>query len=178
MSTEFHIDLNDFNLWDRESLPSELVATASDGRLQIGTCRGNAYRRKTLLNLVQEKYGEWPAGTFSELTSASIEELRSSGKSYFSKWSGDSPIEFFNTNLRFCWYIPIELQEPSKKTKSPEDYQKAMFDFWNSILEDTTPIYHSSTYPIDTWKDLGEAIFGDNRYMEPSRFIQGTVKLL
>ncbi len=178
MSTEFHVDLNDFNVWDRESLPSELVATASDGRLQIGTCRGNADRKRTLAILMQERYGEWPVGTFSNRIFTSAEELCSSCKPYFSKWSRNSPIEFFDTKLRFCWYIPMELQESPKETKSSEDYQRAMFDFWNSILEDTTPIHHSSTYPIDTWKDLGEAIFGDNRYMEPSIFIQGTIKLL
>ena len=126
---------------------------------------------------MHEKCGEWSAGTFSKHTPASIEELRSSGKPYFSKWSRESPIEFFETKLRFCWYIPMELQESTGETESPEDYQNAMLDFWDSILEDMIPVYHSSTYPIDTWKDLREAIFGDDRYMEPSRFVQGTVKL-
>jgi len=163
MGTDFYVDLNDFNEWNKENIPPELVAIASDGRLQIGTCQGNASRKGTLVNLVQEKYGEWPAGTFSENTLASIEELRSSGKPYFSKWSRESPIEFFETKLRFCWYIPMELQEPVEETESPEDYQKTMFDFWNSILEDMTPVYHISTHPIDTWKDLREAIFGDNK---------------
>ena len=69
------------------------------------------------------------------------------------------------------------LQEPVDETESSEYYQRSMFDFWNSILEDNTPIYHSSAYLIDTWRDLREAIFGDNRYMEPSRFVQGTVRM-
>lgn len=178
MSTEFYVDLKDFNEWDRKSLPSKLVATASDDRLQIGTCRGNSNRIETLSKLVQEKSGEWSAGTFSRIHLASIEELRSSGKQHFSKWSRESQIEFFETQLRFCWYIPMELQEPAEETESPEDYQETMLDFWNSILEDTTPVYHSSTYQINTWKNLREAIFGDGKYMEPSRFIQGTVRLI
>jgi len=177
MSTEFYVDLKDFNEWNRQNLPQDLVKTASFGRLQIGTCRGNGDRRRTLVNLVQEKYGEWPEGHFSNHEPASIEELRSSRKPYFSKWSRDSPIEFFDTKLRFCWYIPMMLQEPADETKSPEEYQKAMFDFWNSILDDMTPVHHGSAYPIDTWKDLREAIFGDSRYMEPSRFVQGSVRL-
>jgi len=177
MSTEFYVDLRDFNEWNRTSMPSELIAIASNGRLQIGTCFGNANRRGTLANLMQEKYGEWPAGTFSKHTPASVEELCSSRKPFFSKWSRESPIEFFDTKLRFCWYIPMELQEPAEETESPDDYQRAMFDFWNSVLEYMTPLYHGSIYPIDTWKDLREAIFGDNRYMEPSRFVQGSARL-
>jgi hypothetical protein len=177
MSIEFHVDLKDFNERNKENIPSELVATASDGRLQVGTCFGNGDRRRVLTGLVYEKYGERPTGTSSKYTSASIEELCSSEKPYFSKWSRENPIEFFDTRLRFCWYIPMELQEPAEETESPEDYQRAMLELWNSILEDITPVYHNSIYSIDTWKDLREAIFSDNRYMEPSRFVQGTVRL-
>lgn len=175
MTTEFYAELKDL---EREALPEGLLLTANDGRLEIGACRGNSDRRKSLALLIQERDGEWPAGTFSGRSCVTISELVSSRKHYYSKWNYDSPIEFFDTDLRFCWQIPILLQSgeesESNEIQEPEDFQKAMLDFWNSILKEGTPVYHSSLYPINNWEDLREAIFGNRRYIEPSRFVQGT----
>ena len=186
MSTEFYVDLNDFNEWDRNNFPLELVATASDGRLQIGKCFANGDRNDNLINLLSKEYGVWPPKTLPEHANSLVSELRLSEKPYFSKWGENSQIEFFDTKLRFCWYIPMALQKPVEETEdsegeslgSSEDYQKTMLDFWNVLLKDRTPIYHGSTHQIEAWEDLREAIFGENRYMEPSRFIQGSVRVL
>ncbi|MBI2579682.1 MAG: hypothetical protein HYW27_02155 [Candidatus Aenigmarchaeota archaeon] len=167
MSTEFYADLKDMDAWDMESMPSGLVAASMDGRLQIGICYGNGDRRRAVVNLIQGNGHDY----------ASIEELCSSGKPYFSKWSEYLPIEFFDTPLRFSWHIPIELQEPAEEIDNPEDYQRGMLDFWDSFLHDDVPIYHGSTHPIGTWKELKDALFGEKRYMEPSRFVQGTARL-
>ncbi len=176
MSTEFYVHIKDLDACDRVS--PQLAIIASGDTLTIGTSRGNQDRKKSLADLLQKKYGEWPEETFPYHISASMEELQLSNKPYFSKWSKGSPIEFFDTDLRFYWNIPAELQRPSKETVNPEDYQRGVLDFWDSVLDDTIPVYHGSAYhPIDTWKDLKDAIFGEKRYMEPSRFVQGTVKL-
>ncbi|MBS3142254.1 hypothetical protein J4464_02590 [Candidatus Woesearchaeota archaeon] len=175
MATEVYVDLKDFDAWNMANVPDELAATASGGRLQVGTCFGNSDRRATLSRLVQESCGEWTPETRSPYIAASIDELRSSDKPHFSKWSHESPIEFFNTALRFSWHIPLVLQEAPETPQTAEEFAKAMFDFWNSILSDMTPVYHSSLYPISTWKALSEAIIGDYRYMESSRIVQGTV---
>lgn len=174
MSTEFNVDLEDISSWNQESLPIELIATAGGGRLQIGTCYCNGNRATTLRRLAQDGYKNCSIPHFFNRGFPSIGELCSSKKPYFSKWSGDSPIEFFNTKLRFSWYIPVGLQESDDGEDDPEDFQKAMFGFWDSILGEMTPIHHGSTHPIDNWKDLSGTIFGDNRYMESSRFTQGT----
>jgi len=130
--------LNDFSEWNRQNIPQELVSTAVDGKLQIGTSRSNGNRKNTLVNLVQERYGEWQHGTFSEYMPASIEELRSSTKPYFSKWSKEAPIEFFETPVRFSWYIPVHLQKPDDEIQSQEEFQRGMIEFWNSFLDDSS----------------------------------------
>ena len=145
-------------------MPSRLVAATDKNRLLVGICYSNGDRRKAVRDLVN-KIGDRCAG---------IEELCLSRREFFSKWSKDSPIEFFNTQMRFSWYIPIGPQEQAEETNSSEDYQMEMLNFWDSFLSDDTPIYHNSTHLIYTWKSLKDAIFGEKAYMEPSRFVQGT----
>ncbi|MFH1358975.1 MAG: hypothetical protein ABIH37_03750 [archaeon] len=170
MTTEFYTKVE---YLDKKRISKELEILISRETIEIGTCRGNSNRDRDLLFLKQEQHGEWPSGLPYQVT-PSIEELTSSGEPYYSKWDNENPIEFFNTALRFCWNIPIAVQEISAEEVSAEEFQRRMVNFWDSILRDKTPVYHGSHYPIDTWQDLRKAIFGDERYMEPSRYVQGT----
>jgi len=149
MSTEFYVNMDDII----GEIPIELRYQESDRLIPIGTRFGNGDREYKLDRLIQEELGLIKHSFFSE--SATIEELRSSDKPYFSKWGKDSEIEFFDTKTRFSWHSNYAL------------------DFWDSVLDDSTNIVDEYGSEM-SWKELKEAITGPDRYMEQSRFIQGT----
>ncbi|MBI5061597.1 MAG: hypothetical protein HZB67_04775 [Candidatus Aenigmarchaeota archaeon] len=171
MSTEFYVRSENL------TITPTLAAMIHDGRVEIGVCYGNSDRQRKLADLIQERYGEWPDGTCKSryASSVSIEELRLSEKPYYSKWSENSQIEFFDTKLRFCWYIPLLLHSKGNVSETYQEYQEKMLSFWDSVLASDTPVHHHDSYPIKNWQDLRDAIIGENRYMEPSRFTQGAI---
>jgi hypothetical protein len=75
--------------------------------------------------------------------------------------------------MRFCWHVPISLQQRPSEDDEKNEFGMDMLYFWNSILREDTPIYHSSSHQVKDWKDLKEAICGETRYMEPSNLVQG-----
>ena len=105
-----------------------------------------------------------------------IKELASTDKAFYSKWSEETPIEFFDHSTRFS-YAPVSDFEYQDET--PEDNildfsnADAHFDYWNGILEDDTPIIANDAV-IKTWSDLKKALRGEKIIMDESEFSQGT----
>jgi len=103
MSTKFYVDLKDL----KQEISVELAYIAEEFGVPIGTCMGNPDREKNLASLLAGRF------TASELDFSSFEEamreLNSSDKPFYSKWGKDLPAEFFDTKLRFSFYMPSDI---------------------------------------------------------------------
>ena len=149
-------------------------------KVQIGTSFANAERIRHLYRLVQETTGEFLKEPPIIPIYATIDELRSSDKTYYSKWGIESQIEFFDTQTRFSFCAPLEILKCTKKKVQKQEennFAKEMCSFWDSLLNEWTEVEELGLATMN-WHGLKEAIFGFNRYMEPSGFMQGTLKLL
>ena len=87
-----------------------------------------------------------------------IHDLTSTNKPFYSKWGKNDPLEFFVHSRRFSYAS-----------------QEKGFEYWNELLEDDTPII-ANDIAIRTWGDIKEALHGDNRIMDESKFSQGTFR--
>lgn len=102
------------------------------------------------------------------LCGATLDQLLSSTKPYFSKAEGGS-IEFYDTHLRFQWsFNPFALKNLSERNQTM--FCRMLPDFWKDALKDKTPVYEhlgKRTKSYMTWKELQEAMSGPNRWMTP-----------
>ncbi|MFA5019855.1 MAG: hypothetical protein WC533_02035 [Candidatus Pacearchaeota archaeon] len=176
MSTEFYVHIDELADWNRKSIPRGLIKMKDGNNLLIGICRGNQDRHIVLSDLLHEQLGEWELGRFSKNCPATIKELRSSDKPFYAKWSKESPIEFFDKSLRFCW--SVNLAGKNREINCPDEYHQRLLELWGSFLDNETSVYHGSSYPIYNWENLKEAVFGEERIMEPSMFAQGSTRIM
>ena len=165
MPSEFYIGLRE---QEKEVIPLELLCFEEENQLHIGTSFGNTDREAHLNKLMDGFYGE-------ENENVKVDDLFYSDRRYFSKW-GEGPLEFFDKPRRFTWHIPKELCSKDDELYVEGNLGNKMFNFWDNILDDNTPIEHCSPVHEDiyTWKDLKNSLTGPDREMDISQFIYGT----
>ena len=162
MSTKYYVNLKHL----KQEISVELAYIIEESGVPIGTSFSNADREKNIANLLTGRFAA------SELDFSSFEqamkELNSSDKLFYTKWDKKSPIEFFDTRLRFSFYVPSDILIDAEK-----GVVKTMLEFWDSRMNELTPIIHHGSYPIESWSDLRNAITGPDRIMEPVNYTSG-----
>ena len=182
MSIKYHICIHDVFPILKRLHRAGLRGTEYDRPILLGTRYLNGDRYDTLYRRIHERFGETAPPSFLR-SFATVEELQSSDKPYFSKWSRDSEIEFFGTAARFCW-APIRppraedyMRMGRRQGISPRQLDRdAIFEYWNAALDDAIRI-DAESWSDMSWHQLKEDLFGNNRTMEPSRYVGGTLLL-
>lgn len=106
-----------------------------------------------------------------------IKDLASVDKPFYSRWSNDSPIEFFDYRTRFS-YAPIgdfECQDATLEDDPEQLEVDSVFEYWDKHLKKDVLLIANDT-TIRTWGDLKGALRGESAYIGESKFSQGTLK--
>ena len=130
MSHAYCVRIEDFP--NPEDLPVEVYIMAENGVVMLGRSFSNGSRVQVLESLLREM----ACGGWSELTSlsgATVDELASSCKPYFHKLDS-FPIEFFNTCLRFSWYVPPNLQEEPNEAITNDFAESGAYPLADAVI--------------------------------------------